>query len=148
MKHFLIIQLTALCFFITGCNISDNGDLDGFWYLTKIDSISNNTSVPMREAGISWSFQAKLMQVGSHNSNAYWKYVIMSRFNHQGNQLELSEPFIYDRMNGDVFLTADSLHRLTPFGINSIPDLFIVEKLSSSKLQICDQTLRLYFEKY
>lgn len=139
---------TAICIMMSGCNYSNNGDLDGMWYMTQIDSISSGETFKMRDTGISWSFQGKLMQIGNHRSNSYWNNPIMCYFSVKGNQLEVHDPFIYDRMKGDKEITADSIHMLKPFGINNIPENFMIEKLSSSKLQINDDIIRISFEKY
>ena len=148
MNRTFFIIYTALCIMMTGCDYSDNGDLDGMWYVIQIDSICSSNSIEMRETGISWSFQAKLMQIGNHQSNSYWNNPIMCGFSVKGNQLEVYNPFIYDRMKGDKEITADSIHLIKPFGINSIPDNFMIEKLSSRKLQINDDIIRIIFEKY
>ncbi len=130
------------------CENSSNGDLDGFWYMTRMDSIQIGKSVDMHKERKSWSFQHNLMQVYSHNDRYEFKHTIMARFNHAGNRLIVSDPFIYDRMHGDIELTQDSIYRLTPYGINNVPDTFIIETLSDSKMQISDDVIRLYFDKY
>lgn len=131
----------------TGCEKSENGDLDGMWYLTRMDSIQNDCHQNVREQRITWSFQAKLLQCFNYNDDS-WKNVVMARFKNDGSHLIISDPFIYNRMEGDIPLTIDSTHYLHPHCINSVPDNFVLEKLDKKTLIISDDVLRLYFEKY
>lgn len=141
------IILATLAMTLASCNVSDNGDLDGLWYLTRLDSLECGKSVDMRDQKISWSFQAKLCQVVDYK-NENWKYPTMLRFVHQGNQLSFTEAFYYDRLEGDHFFTDEDVVKLATYGINALPQHFKVEKLSGHKLQVSDETLRLHFEKY
>ncbi|MBQ0056497.1 MAG: lipocalin-like domain-containing protein [Bacteroidales bacterium] len=141
------ISVIILSMTLTGCEVSGNGDLDGFWYMTRLDSIATGQSCDMRPARLSWSVQAKIIQFFDHEKNDL-KRIPMARFEHDGNTLTISEAFIYNRMDGDEPLTADSLYLVRPYGVNSLPDTYHVEKLTSSRLQISDDVVRLYFEKY
>lgn len=139
----VILLLTAF----SACEKSENGDLDGMWMLTTMDSIQSNRSMQVRQRRITWSFQAKLLQFFNYNNDS-WKKVIMARFNNDGTHLIIFDPFIYERMDGDIPLTADSVQYLAPHCINSVPDTFDIEKLNKNSLIISDDVLRLKFEKY
>ena len=145
-KIFTIIGIVATCFF-TACERSDNGDLDGMWHITRVDSIGNGASANIRKDLKFWSFQDKLLQFYNYHQDS-WKTVLMARFEHSDGMLIISSPFIYDRMNGDIPLSDDSLFVLYPHGVNSVPDTFIVEQLNRKKMQLADDVVRLYFEKY
>ena len=60
-----VITCVALCTAMISCDIetSDNGNLDGFWQLTQIDSVAINKSVSMKESQIFWAFQTDVMEV-------------------------------------------------------------------------------------
>lgn len=146
--HIYIIIATVLLLLLPSCEMSDNGDLDGYWYMTRIDSIQSGKTVNKREDRLTWEFQDKILEFYNHNDLYEFRHTLMARFEHSDGQLIVYNPFRYDRMNGDVALTADSLEYLRPYSINAVPDTFQVEKLSDSKLQITDNYLRIYFEKY
>lgn len=140
--------LTAILM-LASCEDTDNGNLDGTWYMTHMDSIATNQSKNMRSARKTWSFQSRLMQVFNHNNLQQERgHVIMSHFAVKGEKLIIIDPFEYNRMHGDIALTADSLDRLRPYGINHIPDTFLIETLSKSKLQVSNNIVRISFEKY
>lgn len=150
MRKSCFITLLALLLaapFLCSCQKSDNGDLDGMWYLTRMDSVQTSKSYNVRSRRVTWSFQARIMQCFNYNEDS-WKKVLMTRFKDEGTQLIISDPFIYNRMEGDIPLTADSIHYLAPHCINSIPDTFALEKLDKKTLIIADDVLRLTFEKY
>lgn len=147
MKTYIerILLITLLGLGLTSCEVSDNGDLDGYWYLTQVDSLETNVSADMHNASITWSFQMDLMQVYQAHSN---DSTIMLRFDNNNNQtLTLTDPFIYNRMEGDQPITTERLYLLNKFGISDIPEIYIIEQLNSKKLRISNDKLRLYFEK-
>lgn len=147
--HSILAFLAATCL-LSACEGSDNGDMDGMWHITRIDSLDSSASADIREDLKFWSFQGNLMQVFDYNETGWdsWRTVIMTRFNHANGQLIIHTPFIYNRLDGDIFLSEDSLYLLYPHGINCIPDTFTVEKLNRKKMQLSDDVVRLYFEKY
>lgn len=147
MKQATIIIASLVCLLFSACNVSTGGDIDGLWYLTKLDSIQSGTSRPMRDEMISWSFQSKFVQVVNYKTED-WRSIIMMQFTHNDNQLELSDPFIYNRLDGDILLTPDSIYLLRPYGINDLNSTFKVEKLNSKTMCISDDILRLHFQKY
>jgi hypothetical protein len=138
--------LTATCL-LSACECSDNGDLDGMWHITRVDSITNGASADVRKDLKFWSFQDKLVQLFNYHTDSS-KEILMARFEHSDKLLIISTPFIYNRLDGDIFLSDDSLYLLYPHGINCIPDTFTVEKLNRKKMQLSDDVVRLYFEKY
>ena len=50
---------------IIACDIhrSDNGDLDGFWQLKSVDTLSTGGTCHMRDSMRFWTFQATLFTV-------------------------------------------------------------------------------------
>lgn len=153
-KHIKQIQWTLIAMIImvsvsgmSSCETIDNGDIDGFWIITQVDSLQQGTSHKIREQLKTWSFQANLARFFNYNEDTQ-KTPLMARFEQSNGNLILSEPFIYNRMEGDVLLTMDSTHYLRPHFINSLPDTFRIEKLNRNKMKIADDVVRLYFEKY
>jgi hypothetical protein len=124
---------------------SDNGDLDGMWYLTRIDTLSNGHSADYRDRRIFWSFQGTLAQFNhADGTNHYY----MSRFDHTASRLRLSDVFLYDRVEGDRFIDSSTLNELRPFGINNLSEDYLVKSLDEDKMILQDEELCLHFEKY
>ena len=149
MTRFLKAAIAA-CVLATmaSCTIytTNNGKLDGHWYLIKVDTLSTGGSVNYREQRVFWAFQDKLLQMRSVLDDVDTYYFF--RFQHTGNTLIVNQPHRYDRLNGDIEVTADSLKYLRQKGINYVDEYFDVEKLTSDEMVLSDDTLRLYFENY
>ena len=152
----LVERLTRYCLMgfvaallLCSCEMeaSHNGDLDGFWLLTQVDTLSNQHSHPCREELRFWSFQGNLMSTQQllvvAESTCYFY-----RFNHEGKRLLVTEPHEYNRMEGNLPIGDDRLSELAPFGINHSEESFAVEKLNRKHMQLTSETLRLHFEKY
>ena len=63
-KWFIMLSVLSL-FFLVGCELetTDNGDLDGYWHLEQVDTLSSQRSVDYGQARIFWSIQFKLLQL-------------------------------------------------------------------------------------
>ena len=135
---------------LSSCEASDNGDLDGMWYLTAVDSLqaASDVHVSMKGKSHTWAFQADLVQFFNYDEDHWDGDILMGRFDCGGGQLIIRDPFIYDRMDGDRFLTLDTLPYLSAHGINSLPDTFAIERLDRRHLRISDHLVRLHFDKY
>lgn len=144
MKHIIILILTISLFAsCDGFQISRNGDLDGMWHLVKLDSLQNGKSIDYVHNGIYWSFQNDLLEVDDRNFE-HPSYLL--RFEHKNGTLRVSDPYRYDRENGDIKIEDDI--ELAPFGINGMVDNFKVESLSKNKMILQSETLLLNFKKY
>ena len=144
-KTYVVAVIAAFTILFTGCTIesSDNGDLDGFWHLERVDSIQTGSSSALAKASLFWSFQAKLMRVTdykNHNGD------FLMRFDHNGSVLRTYDPHENDRANCDPAVADAS--KLKPFGINGIEDTFRVENLKGSKMVLSTRKLRLTFKKF
>lgn len=71
---------------------------------------------------------------------------ILMRYNKSDGKLLLTQPYAYDRENGDAPLAEPTL--LKPFGINNIEETFQIQKLSGGKMQLQSEMLKLYFKKF
>ncbi|MFA4047370.1 lipocalin-like domain-containing protein [Prevotella sp. PCHR] len=146
MKKYILFPLILFAGILpfVSCELetSDNGDLDGFWHLVRIDTLDTQGTCDMKQERIFWSFQKNLLHVDDKTG---MNSSILLRFNHSSGSLTLSDPYIYDRGAGDIKLEDVSL--LYPFGINSLTETFDVESLSSSRMTIASPVLRLSFKK-
>lgn len=67
MKRIVYILSIVCLLMMTACDVetSDNGDLDGFWHLQRIESLTNGTtseSIILNQR-VFWSVQSSLVQL-------------------------------------------------------------------------------------
>lgn len=146
MKKIIIFATVAFTAMLamTSCELesSDNGDLDGYWHIERIDTLATSGVADYSQELSFWAFQGKLLSLSCRNNKAT---DCLTRFNKTGNTLTISEPFRNDRMGGDEPLETPEL--LRPYGINSIEESFTIEALSGSKMTIKSEMLRISFKK-
>lgn len=55
MKHFLFF-IIGIGLLLTSCDIetSDNGDLDGYWHLVRVDTLATGVSSDLSETRVFW----------------------------------------------------------------------------------------------
>lgn len=122
---------------------SNNGDLDGFWQLKAVDTLATGGTADMRESGLTWSFQGRILEL--RDTKTVYTDILLS-FQHADGHLLLSSPYIIDRESGDTPLYDAKL--LRPYGIHHITEDFQVVELKSSSMVLQSDQLRLYFRKY
>ena len=148
IRHHIIGLLLGVCLVSLGsCDIetSDNGTLDGYWHLIKVDTLSTGGSCEKAEALIFWSFQMRLMNVVDHvNDPDHFGYFL--RFEYENNVLHLYNPYQNMRKDGDIKVEDPTV--LAPFGINSLEENFYMEVLNDDEMVVNNNVLRLTFEKY
>ena len=145
MKHFFLLIFLFSLFTFTSCELetSGNGDLDGMWHIERMDSVIGGAQTDLKGERLYWSFQHKLLQLDDKN----WIYPsVLMRFEKRGSTLLLSEPYLYNREEGDEPLTDPSY--LFPFGINMLNDTFAIEKLKGDNFVITSKTVRLHLKKF
>ena len=91
MKNIHIVFLVLLLFCSCDIETSKNGDLDGFWHLERVDTISTSGSLDLSQEKLFWAFQKDLLQLRGDKQEFYL------RFNHHDNQLDLSNPHLMDQ---------------------------------------------------
>ena len=145
MKRFFYILSLVSLLLMTACDVetSDNGDLDGFWYLQRMESLANsNVDVStISNQRIFWSVQSSLVQLWNLEDQP-----IICQFTHEKGVLTLSNPCLFDRSSGDTPIT--DVDMLKPYGINEIPATFQVVSLNSENMILESPVLRLYFKKH
>ena len=94
-----IISVSALCLalgsLLFSCTLetSDNGKLDGFWKLTRVDTLATGGVLDLRESGIFWAVQMNLMSVQDKYVEDSPEYLF--RFEHKDGKLTLSAGYLY-----------------------------------------------------
>lgn len=143
MKKLLYIFIFTLA--VAACEIhtSENGDLDGYWQLHKVDTLANGSSCDMRDSMKFWSFQVRLLHLRDNNKKI--RNVFM-RFSIDDSRMILSEPIIDLRDSSDIILIDYGM--LRHYGIHEVPETLKVVTLTSSTMILENKVLRLYFRKY
>lgn len=122
---------------MTSCEIdsTNNREIDGYWHLTAMDSISGGYTQDLSKEKLFWAIEGKLFNV----SNLY----LMTEL--KGDTLRLYKPYTET-------WTADSIRNFVKsyrkYGINSLDERFLIENLSGKHLTVRDSILRIHFERY
>ena len=144
-------KIAEFCFFsmmtlvMTGCEIhtSNNGDLDGFWQLRSIDTLSTDASADARERMIYWAVQRHILEVQDKHDT---RNKILFGFSQRGDSLFLYEPRVNNRDIGDTLVT--NLSMLQPYGVNDFEESYLIEQLDGGQMVLKSKVLRLWFRKY
>jgi hypothetical protein len=98
----------------------------------------------MRDSGITWSFQEKLLELRDVNKV---HQDIIGDFVHQGGTLSVSRFYLVDRDKGDVRID-DPISYLVPYGVAWVQDQFKVLELNSNEMILESDRFLLKFRKY
>lgn len=152
-----IIWSILITMLLVGCEIDtmNNGKFDGYWHITKVDTISNGKSIDISENRAYWCVEGRLLQLRYIGKKGETAGVDMTgyylRFSKSDKELVLSEPYRNggheDRgpEGGDTPL--DDITPLQRYGIYQIPEHFDIEELTNSKMTLASNTLKIYFVK-
>lgn len=147
MRRLIYIIVLALVFSVTSCTIetSDNGDLDGFWHLERVDTIATGGVCDVRNNKVFWGVGGKLMQIDTDKAHYFF------RFNQTGDSLIVNTPYInvYDLnragQGADSLLTDPApLHN---FGIEGL-EVHYKKTIKGSRMMLQSPSLVLYFKKF
>lgn len=145
MKKIIYIIILSGLFIACDTISSDNGELDGMWYLTKVDTLSNGHSADYRSQKIFWSFQGTLAQFNCSDASGQF---YMSYFSRTGSNLKFQDVFFYDRINGDRIIDTNTLYEVQRFGINNLNEDYAIKSMDNSNMILQNDELCLHFEKY
>lgn len=128
--------------------ISDNGDFDGFWHLTRVDSIASGTSTDLSSRHLFWGVNFDLIRLQDLGDGMASSFFV--RFDLTRTTLRLYE--FRDATSGSsAGVTQDTLiadpSPLFYYGIYSLDITYNIEKLSNSRMTLSTDSLRLYFVK-
>lgn len=129
---------------MTSCELetSGNGELDGFWQMVRLDTLATGGSCDMSVTRRYWSVQSRLLQVSdlSYREDSY-----LFRFEHEGTELRLSDPYVVNHATGDVRL--EDAERLRPYGMYALSTRFDVERLDADRMVVRSDSVRVWLEK-
>ena len=140
-RFFLIISVISL---MTACHMesSENGHLDGFWHLVRVDTLSTGGTSDLHQDYFFWAFQFQLLSVRNTQKSPEEYFL---RFQRQGDELVLSQPFQYVLQGKDA--PVENIDLLRPFGINDQEERFHIVHLSSRRMTLKNHFLVLTMQK-
>lgn len=139
----LLIGLVMACV-CTSCTLetSDNGRLDGFWHLVKVDTVSTGGTLDLNGERLFWAFQGTLLD--NRDADGHFDGCI-SHFEYAGDSIFILDSYLNSRVDGDPAL--EDAAALMPYGINEIGEHFYVQQLESDRMTLRSETLILRFRK-
>ncbi|MBR1462491.1 MAG: lipocalin-like domain-containing protein [Prevotella sp.] len=139
-----IIVLSVLMAALASCEleVSDNGNLDGFWHLEKVDTLQTGGTSDLSDRLLFWSVQMNLLELSDRSEGNGF---LLLRFEQNDGSLHVHTPTRFDGKNTD--LPIDDLQQLAPFGIQSLDETFRIIMLSSGRMVLEGDRLRLSFSK-
>ena len=141
-----LLYIFTMLLMLAACDIhtSNNGDLDGYWQLRSVDTLSSGMSCDMRDSMLFWSFQGNLLHVRDNKEEKLAK--VFMRFTLSDKVMTLTNPIIDLRGSSDLVLTDTTF--LRHYGIHDMPETLKVVTLNSSTMILENRVLRLNFRKY
>lgn len=141
-----LLYIFTMLLMLAACEIhtSNNGDLDGYWQLRSVDTLSSGMSCDMRDSMLFWSFQDNLLHVRDNKEEKLDK--VFMRFTLSDKVMTLTNPIIDLRDSSDLVLTDTTF--LRHYGIHDMPETLKVVTLNSSTMILENRVLRLNFRKY
>lgn len=131
---------------------SDNGDLDGFWHLEQIDTLSTGGTCDYSDRKVFWGVQYKLISVCDKESATSPRGYYF-RFNQTGDSLILSSPYANhwhqdQGDNGGDIPVIVVTNEMRDYGINQLEEHYYKERLTGGKMVLRTRDLRLRFTKF
>lgn len=146
MKHLLYIFIAAGLMFSCDLVPSSNGDFDGFWQMTSVDTLSNGKGCDTRETLVFWAVQKRLLEMKHLATNGTRAPHIFFRFERGFDRLVIYDPIIDNRDSSDLIVRDTSC--LNVYGIDRVPDTLQIVTLTNDRMVLYTNRLKLTFRKY
>jgi hypothetical protein len=143
-----IVYILTLCVMLVSCELetSGNKELDGYWQMSQVDTLSTGGVADTREALVYWGVQGKLLQIRFSENGKFLGEGLLFRFNRDNGMLTLSSPILHHLYETDEPISDVEL--LKPFGIFNLEEVFSIEELNDDVMVLASDTLRLHFRRY
>ena len=125
---------------------SGNKELDGYWQMSQVDTLSTGGVADTREALVYWGVQGKLLQIRFSENGKFLGEGLLFRFNRDNGMLTLSSPILHHLYETDEPI--NDVELLKPFGIFNLEEVFSIEELNDDVMVLASDTLRLHFRRY
>ena len=136
----------GLLFVSCDLETSGNGDLDGYWQMSQVDTLATGGVADTRESLIYWGIQGNLLQIRYSENNLYLGEGLLFRFEKKEPLLTLSSPMVHHLYETDEPI--DDVEVLKPFGIYRLEEVFSIDRLDDKYMVLTNDVLRLHFRKY
>lgn len=140
-------SLLTILFYVaittTACTIetSGNGDLDGFWHLTNVDTLATGGITDYSQKQVFWSFQGKMYKMRDFSTGI----AVIGYFTRHDDSLFIANVYRDDRMYDDPPIK--DVAELYVYGVDAINEHYSIVYLSSSRMTLKSTTLELEFKK-
>lgn len=148
-----IVSLFMMTLFPSCTKLSNNGPIDGKWFLTSMYSKTNEESPHYtefhnkQEEGIYWIFQLNLLNIRTMiYAENYLSTDIIARFNVNSDMLQVGPTYVHFRER-DSLLTDPNTTLLEPIGIRGISSTYKIVELNSNNMILCSSKDSLVFRK-
>ncbi len=143
---FLVAVFMALCLVSCDLETSDNGKLDGFWHLERIDTLATGGSLDTSGDKVFWAIQVRLLQLQGGSGSFYFRFkqdsdslTIFSPYTNEGHEETLGE-------GGNKPVSDPTV--LRDYGIDALETHYKKEALDGSRMILRSRRLRLIFRKF
>ena len=98
MKKYIIIMIATLA--LASCDIesSDNGKLDGFWHLERVDTLATGGSTDYSDQLAFWGAQLHLISAKDLGTGGHERYYL--RFQQTSDSLNITGAYACPVLNG------------------------------------------------
>lgn len=146
MRKIFYILTLGMLFVSCELETSGNDELDGYWQMSQVDTLSTGGVADTREALVYWGIQGKLLQIRFSENGKYLGEGFMFRFNREDDVLTLSSPILHHLYKTDEPIT--DVEVLKPYGIFDLEEVFAIEELNDHNMVLTNDVLRLRFRRY
>ena len=148
MRKLFWIFLGFIGLLFSSCELerSVNGDLDGFWHLTAVDTLATGGHGDLSEAKVFWAFQVRLVRLRRTDTD-FLDNGVVAHFTYKGNELLFSAPSWHHREQGDPLIKEEEKELLALYGVSKLEQCFKVIQLNSKRMILQTDVLRLTFDK-
>lgn len=143
LRTFVLFAVMATLSSCSWFETDNAGDLEGLWHVRSVEFKADGTKTDLSSERYYWAFQKKLLQMEDKEGKAA---TFLWRFQKEENKLTISQPYRYDRENGDEPLESTDL--LAPYFIENLEETFTIEHLGSGTMLLSSETVRLSFRKF
>lgn len=143
-----LLSILTFCLLVVSCELetSGNKELDGYWQMDQVDTLSTGGVADTREALVFWGVQGKLLQIRYSENGTFLGEGLLFRFNQDDKHLTLFSPVIHHLYETDEPI--DDVEILKPFGIFNLEETFDIEELDDKEMVLTNDVLRLHFRRY
>ena len=135
MRKLLYLILGVMVLASCDLHTYSNGQLDGYWHLKEIDTLSTGGIRNLSKVNSFWKIEGRLAEVGTI-------FFLHERYS---DTLRLYAPYVHDWHQDSLLKNTDPVKAL---GVNSLNEHFKILHLSGSNMILRDSLLQLSFERY